>query len=39
MKEIGIIVAMDEEREEILDIMTDVEVEQIYNLRFLKGKI
>ncbi len=39
MKKIGIIVAMDEEREEILDIMTDVEVEQIYNLRFLKGKI
>ncbi len=39
MKKIGIIVAMDEEREEILNIMTDVEVEQIYNLRFLKGKI
>lgn len=39
MKEIGIIVAMDEEREAILNIMTDVKVEQIYNLRFLKGKI
>lgn len=39
MKEIGIIVAMDEEREDILNIMTDVKVEQIYNLRFLKGKI
>ncbi len=39
MKQIGIIVAMDEEREEILDIMTDVKVEQVYNLRFLKGKI
>lgn len=39
MKEIGIIVAMDEEREAILKIMTDVEVKQIYNLRFLKGKI
>lgn len=39
MKEIGIIVAMDEEREAILDIMTDIEVEQVYNLRFLKGKI
>ncbi len=39
MKEIGIIVAMDEEREAILNIMTDVKLEQIYNLRFLKGKI
>lgn len=39
MKEIGIIVAMNEEREAILNIMTDVKVEQIYNLRFLKGKI
>lgn len=37
--EIGIIVAMDEEREAILNIMKDVKVEQIYNLRFLKGKI
>ena len=39
MKEIGIIVAMDEEREAILNIMTDVKEKQIYNLRFLKGKI
>lgn len=39
MQEIGIIVAMDEEREAILNIMTDVKVEQVYNLRFLKGKI
>lgn len=39
MKKIGIIVAMDEEREAILNIMKDVKVEQIYNLRFLKGKI
>lgn len=39
MKDIGIIVAMDEEREAILNIMTDVETEQIYNLRFIKGKI
>ena len=39
MKEIGIIVAMDEEREAISNIMTEVEIEQIYNLRFLKGKI
>ncbi len=39
MKEIGIIVAMDEEREAIQNIMTEVEIEQIYNLRFLKGKI
>ena len=39
MQEIGIIVAMDEEREAILKIMADIEVKQIYNLRFLKGKI
>lgn len=39
MQEIGIIVAMDEEREAIINIMTDVTVERIYNLRFLKGKI
>lgn len=39
MQEIGIIVAMDEEREAILKIMTDVKVEQIYNLRFLRGRI
>jgi adenosylhomocysteine nucleosidase len=39
MQEIGIIVAMDEEREAILNIMADVKVEQVYNLRFLKGKI
>ncbi len=39
MKEIGIIVAMEEEREAIVNIMTDIKVEQIYNLRFLKGKI
>lgn len=37
--EIGIIVAMDEEREAILNIMKDVKVEQEYNLRFLIGKI
>lgn len=39
MQEIGIIVAMDEERDAILRIMTEVKVEQIYNLRFLRGKI
>lgn len=39
MKYIGIIVAMDEEREEIINIMKDVEVKQVYNLRFLVGKI
>ena len=39
MKYIGIIVAMDEERQEILDLMTDTEVKQIYNLRFITGKI
>ena len=30
---------MDEEREEIINIMKDVEVKQVYNLRFLVGKI
>lgn len=39
MKKIGIIVALDEEREEILNIMDDVEVKQVYNLRFLQGTI
>ncbi len=39
MKEIGIITAMDEENEAILNIMQDVEVIQIYNLRFVKGTI
>ncbi len=39
MQEIGIIIAVDEEREAILNIMTDVKVEQIYNLRFIRGKI
>ena len=39
MKYIGIIVAMDEERQEILDLMTEIEIKQIYNLRFITGKI
>mgnify|MGYP005762818317 FL=1 len=39
MKYIGIVIAMDEEREEILELMTNVQVKQIYNLRFLTGKI
>ena len=39
MKRIGIIVAQDEEREEILNIMKDTEVKQISNLRFIQGNI
>lgn len=39
MKKVGIVVAMDEEREAILNIMTETKVEQIYNLRFIEGKI
>lgn len=39
MGEIGIITAMDEEKDAILNIMKDVKVEQIYDLRFLKGTI
>lgn len=39
MKYIGIIVAMNEEREAIESVMKNVKLEQIYNLRFLKGEI
>lgn len=39
MKEIGIITAMNEEREAILNIMQDVQVVQFYNLRFFRGTI
>lgn len=39
MKEIGIIVAMEEEKEAIVKIMEEVKEEAIYNLRFLRGKI
>ncbi len=39
MKKIGIIVAMEEEKEAIEKIMTEVEIQSIYDLRFLKGKI
>lgn len=39
MKYIGIVVAMDEEMQEILNVMTETEVKQIYNLRFTIGKI
>lgn len=39
MKNIGIVVAMDEERDAIKSLMTDTKVEQIGNLRFIIGKI
>ena len=39
MKKIGIIVAMEEELEAIENIMTNMDIKQIYNLRFLIGKI
>ena len=39
MKYIGIIVAMDEEKEEILNLMKETKVKQIYDLRFIIGKI
>lgn len=39
MKYIGIIVAMEEEHEAVEKIMTDIEVKEISNLRFLEGKI
>lgn len=39
MKYIGIIVAMDEEREEIVNMMKETHIEQKYNLRFIIGKL
>lgn len=39
MKYIGIIVAMDKEQEAIENLMEEIETKQIYNLRFLIGKI
>lgn len=39
MKEIGIIVAMDEEKEAIKNIMKNIQKEQFYNLSFLRGEI
>lgn len=39
MKYIGIIVAMEEEHEAVQNIMTDIDVKQISNLRFIEGKI
>lgn len=39
MKKIGIVVAMEEECEAIESIMTNMEIQEIYNLRFIVGKI
>lgn len=39
MKKIGIVVAMEEECEAIENIMTNKEVQEIYDLRFIIGKI
>lgn len=39
MKKIGIIVAMEEEKKAIYDIMTDIKEIEIYNLKFQQGKI
>lgn len=39
MKYVGIIVAMEEEREAVANIMTEQEIRQIYNLRLIVGKI
>lgn len=39
MKKIGIVVAMEEECEAIESIMNNKEVQEIYNLRFIVGKI
>lgn len=39
MKKIGIVVAMEEECEAIESIMNNMEIQEIYNLRFIVGKI
>lgn len=39
MKKLGIVVAMEEEKEAILNIIEDLEIKEIYDLRFYKGKI
>ena len=39
MKYIGIVVAMEEEKQEILNLMTEIEEKQVYNLNFIIGKI
>lgn len=39
MKNIGIVVAMDEERDAIKSLMTNLEIKQICNLIFILGKI
>lgn len=39
MKKIGIIVAMEEEKEAVLDIMKEKEIKDIYELQFVQGKI
>ena len=39
MKNIAIIVVIDQEREEIINLMKDRDVKQVYNLRFIKGTI
>lgn len=39
MNKIGIIVAMQEELEEILNIMTDKKQKEIYNIQYIEGKI
>ncbi len=39
MKYIGILVAMDEEMQAVLNLMTDVKIKQIYDLNFITGKI
>ena len=39
MKYLGIIVAMEEERKEILDLMENIQIRQIYNLDFITGNL
>lgn len=39
MKYVGIVIAMQEELDEVLNIMNNTEVREIYNLRFILGNI
>lgn len=39
MAKIGIIIAMDEEREAVQNLLKEKEIKQIYNLKFIIGKI
>lgn len=39
MKTVGIIVAMQEELDEILNVISDIKINEIYNIQYIEGKI